>query len=152
RRDQAVTVKCSYRLLTEPIDVECVARNKMFQSLDPLRLAYKPARAPPHGVASASPLIDLAHGMAAAYGTCRRKPVRLRSRRPLLDDDRHNLRDDVPGALNDHRIADPYVLACDLVLVVQRSIGNDDPSDRHRLKLSDRGQCPCAPHLNLDIA
>ena len=77
---------------------------------------------------------------------CCRRPGRPREHvglgvlRPLVEDDAQHLRDDVAGALHDHGVADADVLARDLVLVVQRGVGDDDAADRHRLQLGDRRQ------------
>ena len=57
----------------------------------------------------------------------RRRPSRRRGR--LSSDDFENLRDDVAGALHDDRVADPHVEPRDLVLVVQRGVGDDDAAD-----------------------
>ena len=71
-------------------------------------------------------------------------------RRPLLDHDAEHLRDDVAGALDAHGVADPHVLAGDLVLVVERRIGDDDAADGHRLEPRHRGQRPGAADLDVD--
>ena len=52
----------------------------------------------------------------------------------------HDVRDDVAGALEQHRVADADVLALDLVHVVQRDVADGDAADRHRLELGDRRQ------------
>ena len=70
--------------------------------------------------------------------------------RPLVGDDADDLRNDVAGALHDDRVADAHVLALDLVLVVQRRVGDDDAADGHRLQPGDGRQRAGAPHLDVD--
>ena len=62
-----------------------------------------------------------------------------------------DLRDDVAGALHDDRVADPHVLARDLVLVVQRRVRDDDAADGDRLELGDRRQRAGAADLDVDV-
>ena len=47
----------------------------------------------------------------------------------------HDVRDDVAGALDQDRVADPDVLAADLVLVVEADVADHDPGELHRLEL-----------------
>ena len=76
--------------------------------------------------------------------------VGLGALRPLVGDDADDLRDDVAGALHDHRVADAHVLARDLVLVVQRGVGDDDAADGDRLEPGDRRQRAGAADLDVD--
>ena len=96
-------------------------------------------------------LVDLAHGVAAAGRADLGKLVGLGALGPLVEHDADDLRDDVAGALHDHRVADADVLARDLVLVVQRGVGDDDAADRDRLQLGDRRQRAGAADLDLDV-
>ncbi len=68
----------------------------------------------------------------------------------MIEEHFENLRDDVAGALHAHRIADTDVFPRDLVLVVQRRIGDDDAADRHGAQLGDRRQRAGAPDIDLD--
>ncbi len=57
-----------------------------------------------------------------------------------------------PARCTIDRVADADVLARDLVLVVQRRVGNDHATHRNRLELGHRRQRARAAHLDLDIA
>ena len=72
-------------------------------------------------------------------------------RGPLLQDDAHDLRDDVAGALDHHRIADAHILARDLVFVVQRGVLHHDAADRDGLQFGDRRQLARAADLDVDV-
>ena len=60
------------------------------------------------------------------------------------------MRDHVARPLHGHRIADPDVLALDLVLVVERRIRHDDATHRDGSKLGDGSERAGAPDLDLD--
>ena len=96
-------------------------------------------------------LVHLAHGVAAAGRADVRELVGLGALRPLVEHDAHDLRDDVAGAPHDDRVADADVLAGDLVLVVQRGVGDHHAADRHRLELGGRRQRAGAADLDLDV-
>ena len=64
----------------------------------------------------------------------------------------HHFRDDVARASHDHGIADPHVLALDLVLIVQGGVGHGDPGHPNRLQARDRRQGTGAPDLHVDAA
>ncbi len=70
--------------------------------------------------------------------------------RALVEHDLDDLRDDVAGPLHHDRVADPHVLAGDLVLVVQRRVRDDDAADGDGPELGDRRQRAGAPDLDLD--
>ena len=70
----------------------------------------------------------------------------------LVEHDLDHLRDDVAGALDRHRVADPHVEPLDLVLVVQRRVLHHHAADRDRLELGDRRQRAGAADLDLDVA
>ena len=80
-----------------------------------------------------------------------RELIRLGIARALLRHQAQDLRDHVAGALHDHRVALAHILARDLVLIVQRRIGDDDAADRHRLQPRHRRQRACAAHLDVDL-
>src|SRR5713226_4625201 len=82
--------------------------------------------------------------------------------RTLVEHHVHHLRDDVAGALDDDRVADPDIAAVaqlfavaadslDVILVVQRDVLHDDAADADRLELADRRERAGAPDLDLDI-
>jgi len=64
-----------------------------------------------------------------------------------LDD----LRDDIPGALNDDPVADADILAFDLILVVQGGAADGDAADLDRLHDRHRGEGAGAADLDLNI-
>ena len=115
----------------EALNVEGGARHEMAHLFHGLRRADEAARAAAHHVLLAAARVDVARGMAAADGADLRQLVGHRVLRALLEDDTQNLRDHVAGALEYHRVADPHVLARDLVLVVQRGVAHHDAADRH---------------------
>ena len=143
-------------LVAEPLDVEGVARAEMLEALDRLRGADEAAGAAAHDVGLAGLLVDLAQRRRAADRADEisvvvlREDVGLRAVRPLVGDDFEDLRDDVAGALDDDRVADPHVEPRDLVLVVQRGVGDDDAADGDGLELGDRRQRAGAADLDLD--
>ena len=57
---------------------------------------------------------------------------------PLVLHDLNDLGNHVAGPLDDDQIADPHILADDLVLVVQGGAADHHAADRHRLQLRDR--------------
>ena len=78
--------------------------------------------------------------------------IRRRVGRAAVEHDPDDLRDHVAGALHDDRIADPHVLAADLVLVVQGRALHDDAADRHRFEHRGRGQRALASDRDHDAA
>src|SRR4249919_720085 len=76
--------------------------------------------------------------------------------RALVDNDVDNLRNDVAGALDDNGIADANIAAftqllaiaadsLDVILVVQRDVLHDDPTNADRLQLANRRERASAP-------
>ena len=94
----------------------------------------------------------LAHCETAANRAVIRKLVRLGFRRPALAHDPDNLRDHVTGALNDNGVADPHILARNLVFVVQGGALHDNPADGDRFERRDRSQCALTPDRDQNIA
>ena len=62
-----------------------------------------------------------------------------------------NLRNDVAGALDAHRIADAHVEPLDLVGIVQGRVLHHDAADGDRFELGDRRQRAGAADLDLDV-
>ena len=149
--DAALVVEQLDLLLAEPLDVEGVARDEMLEPLLGLRRADEAAGAAAHHVGAARLLVDLAHGVLPQAGQTSGHLVGLGALGPLVEHDAHHLRDDVAGAAHDHRVADADVLARDLVLVVQRGVGDDHAADRHRLELGGGRQRAGAADLDLDV-
>ena len=79
-----------------------------------------------------------------------RKDKGLASGRPALVAHLDHLRDHVAGALDDHGIAEPDVLALDVVFVVQGGAGDHDAADGDRLERGHRCERAGAPHLHRD--
>ena len=149
--DAALVVEQLDLLLAQALDVEGVARDEVLEPLLGLRRADEAAGAAAHDIGAAGRLVGLAHGVAAAGRADLRHLEGLGALGPLVEDDAHHLRDDVAGAAHDHRVADADVLAGDLVLVVQRGVGDDDAADGHRLELGGRRQRAGAADLDLDV-
>ena len=96
--------------------------------------------------------IDLARGVAAAGRADIGKDESFRALRALLFNRSENLRDDIARPLHDHRVADPHVLARDLVLVMQRRVLHHDAADGDGIELGDGRQRAGAAHLDIDVA
>ena len=122
----------------------------MLEALDRLRGADQRAGAAAHDVGLPGLLVDLAQSRRSADRADVRKLVRFGARGPLVEHDFEDLRDDVAGALHHDRVADPHVLARDLVLVVQGGVGDDDAADGHRLELGERRQRAGAADVDVD--
>jgi hypothetical protein len=75
---------------------------------------------------------------------------RLGARGPLVGHELQDLRDDVAGALQDHRVADAQVAALDLVGVVERGVDDGDAADGHGAEAGDGGQGAGAADLDVD--
>ena len=91
-----------------------------------------------------------------------RETIRLGRGWPLPGHDVEDLRDDVTGALDDHSVALADVPsladqlagipnAADVVLVVQRGVGDDDAADGDRLQPRHRRHGARAADLDLDL-
>ena len=80
----------------------------------------------------AAPPARAAAGQRSACEGSRVAPAPLQHRR-------HDLGDDLAGALDDDRVAHAHVLAADVVLVVQRGQLHHHAADLHRLEHARRG-------------
>ena len=92
-----------------------------------------------------------AHHRRAAHRAVRGQPPGPRPARPLRLHHRDDLRDHVAGALHHHGVADPHVLAVDLVLVVERRARDGDAADEDRAELRDRRQRAGAADAREDV-
>ena len=72
--------------------------------------------------------------------------------RPPLGQHPDHLRNHVTRAPHDHGIADPHVLARELIHVVQGHVAHGDAADEHGLEPRDGRQRPGTPNLELDRA
>ena len=70
---------------------------------------------------------------------------------PAIDDGPDDLRDDVAGLLEDHPVADPDVLAPDLVEVVEGRSRDRRAGDLDRGHVGDRRQRPRPPDVRDDV-
>ena len=92
------------------------------------------------------------HGLGPAHRAALGRRPRLGAGRPLLEHDRHHLRDHLAAPLDPHRVALPHVLAGDLLLVVERGAAHGGSREEHRLEVRDGRQAAGAAHLHLDRA
>ena len=136
-------------LRTEALDVEGVARHEMLQSLGGLRRTNQPAGTPARR-RFRTRRINLAFGVASAGRTGDRETKRLGIERSLLDNNPHHLRNDVTCPLHDNSVTDTDILAGNLILVVQRRVGDHHTSNRHRPQLGHRRQRTGTTHLDVD--
>src|SRR5690606_14975375 len=99
--------------------------------------------------------------MALANGTLVREFIGYRVYRSLLQHHVDNLRDDITGALDDDGVANADVAALadrlaalaqtlDIVLVVERRVGDHHAADGDRLKARHRRKRARAAHLDID--
>ena len=104
---------------------------------------------------------SLAHRVAAAAGQMVGNTIGLRVGRPLVEHDVDDLRDDVAGALDGHRVADADVLPSrigrrrPMPLISPRCAAwrwHDDAADGDRLQPGDRRQRAGAADLDVDAA
>ena len=134
----------------------------MAQPLHRLRRADQFAGAATAGILLAGLLVDLARRRRAADRTGMREFIRHRVRRPLVDDDADDLRDDVARPLDHDGVADANVVALadrlavriealDVILVVQRDVLDDDAADRDRRQPRHRRQRAGAADLDIDL-
>ena len=135
----------------------------MFQLFGGLGRADQPAGAAAHRVDPAGLFVLLAHRMAAAGRTERRKLEGLCGiSGAFVQIDVDNLRDHIAGALDLDRIANAQILAVpdrfailadalDIVLVVQGCVGNDTPPTVIGSSLATGVSAPGAANLDLDV-
>ena len=148
--DEAIGVEFLDDLVAQPLDVEGIARGEMLQPFDALCGTDEAAGAAAHRIDLAGhPL--LAHRMGAADRAFLREVIGPGMGRTLLRHETEDLRNDVACALHDHRVALADVLAGDLVLVVQRGVGDDNTTHGHGLKPRDGGESTRAAHLDIDL-
>ena len=131
-------------LVAHAFDVERAPAREMQQCLLALRRADEAAFAARDGLAFE------AHDRRAALGTRLRQVPGTRARGPPLGQRAHDLRDHVAGAAHDDRVADPQVAPADLVLVVQRDVGDRRAADEHGFESRDRRDRAGAADLHVD--
>src|SRR6266567_3143524 len=149
-------------LLAQALDIECAPRDEMNEVLDPLiRAGELAAAAGARALRAGRGLLAHHVGVERARAFFR-KTIGLGVLGPLVEDDVHDLGDDVAGTLDDNGIADANVAAIaqrlaaaadalDVVLIVQRDVLNDDAADADRIELADRREGAGAPDLDLDV-
>ena len=128
----------------QPVDVHCAPADEMLQRFKELRRAG-PVGAAVHGV----PFYFDDGGVAvlAAFRHPKLRPPFLSGNRHRPDD----IGNDIAGPLNDHQIADPNILAVNVLLIVQRGVLHRSPADHHRLQNRLRVQAAGAPHADDDV-
>ena len=67
------------------------------------------------------------------------KNKRLRSRGTFREYSPHHFRDDIPGALNHHTIADSDVPIADFILIMEGCPADEHAPDVHRLQFGHGG-------------
>src|SRR5690348_12704584 len=131
-------------LLAQPFDVHGAPAGEVKQSLLALRAAEEPAAAACRRLA-----LEANHGRAALGAFLRHgEPVFRAPRAPLQDLDQ--LGDDVAGAPDHDRVADPHVLAPQFVLVVERDVGDRRATDEDRLQSRRGREHARAAHVHAD--
>ena len=129
-----------------PVDVHCAARGEVDDALLALRRAVGR-----HAVGHRLP--RLAHDRRAAARAARRQRPALRLRLgPSLDDHLDDLRDHVAGALDDDGVADPDVLALDLILIMYCRAGDGDAADATGSRTAKGVTAPVRPDADRDVA
>src|SRR5690606_6708829 len=144
-------------LFAKTFNIQRIARHEMANALDGLRRAGQTAGA------TIDRLALLPHRMAVTDRAFMRKLERRGIGPTLLQHNIDNLGNNIACALHDDRIADADIMliradtlaleadALDIVLIVQRGIGDNHTADSDRLQSRNRGHCAGASHLNVDF-
>ncbi len=93
--------------------------------------------------------LEVLHRLTAS-GTLLRRPVGLFRAAPDLGHGTDHVRDHLPGALDQHPVADADVLLGDVVEIVQGGVLDDDAADFDRFERGARCQHTRPPDLDLD--
>ena len=138
-RDQLVD-----QLVAEAVDVHGAAAAEVADALLDLRRAG--------GVdAARDRLAFRLDRLAAAHRAVVGQAVLLLVSGAFLDDHLHHVGNDVTGALDQHPVADPDVLAVDLVLVVEAHVGDGDAAELETGSSDATGvSAPVRPDQRLD--
>ena len=129
----------------QTVDVHGTPVREVPQRALALRAAEKPAHAAPVGLAGQalhSRAADRAlagHAELAGVG------------RALIQHHTDHLGNHVTGTTHDDTVTDQKLLAADLVLVVQRGVGDVHAPHEHRLQPGHGREHPGAPHLHEDV-
>ena len=130
-------------LEAQAVDVQASTAAEVEQATDALRRAVR-VRAACHDLAL------LALGARPTYRARRRHLPRHLVAIAGIHDRAHDLGDHVACALEDDRVADPQVLAPDLVDVVERCVAHGRATHEHRGDVGDRGHGTGPAHVHLD--
>ena len=117
----------------------------MFKPLNSLRRTGQTPGTAPDG------FVFFSDGMSAAFRTDLGKLKFDRIGTALFFQNLDDLRNNVAGSLNDNRIADADVFAFYFILIVKRSVRNDDAADVDRFQIGNGGQGAGAADLNSDV-
>ena len=149
--DQPVLIKCLYQLCPKPFNIESIAGDKVLKPLNCLSPADQSTCATADGILFTRGLVDLLNRMAAANGAAGREFIGRAILGTLLKIDFHHLRNDIAGALDNHRVTFADILPDYLVFVMQGGVGNDDAANGYRMKSGNGSQGSGATDLNLNI-
>ena len=149
-------------LLAQAFDIEGSARDEQHQMLNLLiRTGELASTAGARALLAGRGL--LAHDVRMEVTrTLLRKMIGLGVLRTLVDDDVHDLRNDVAGTLNDYGVADADIAAVpqwlavatnalDVVFIVQRDVLHDHTAHPDGIEFADGRQRSGPADLNLDI-
>ncbi len=132
-------------LLAEPLDVHGAPAAEVPQGLPHDGRAGRVDAAQHH-------LAFLAHRGVAADRTVRGHDERRRAVGPLLEHDPDDFRNDVAAFLDDDRVADPDVLARQVLVVVERGLLDRGAAELNRVEERHRRHGPGAAHVEPDLA
>ena len=131
--------------ISQPVDVHGAPVREVPERALALRTAEKAAHAAPVGLAG-----QALHGRAADRALAGHAEL-AGVGRALIQHHTDHLGNHVTGAAHDDAITDQKLLAADLVLVVQRGVGDVHAPHEHRLQPGHGREHPGAPHLHEDV-
>src|SRR5690606_9874915 len=132
RRDDALIDESIDQLRAEAVDVHRVPRDEMPNGLLALGRANQAAHA------TSDSLVFQPHDFGATHGATLRERHGTRIRRPPLEHDLRNGRDDVARSAHDDGVADPDVLPEHVVDVVEGSVADGYAADEYGLETRNR--------------
>ena len=129
----------------QTVDVHGTPVREMPERALALRAAEKTAHAAPVGLAG-----QALHGRAADRALAGHAEL-AGVGRALIQHHTDHLGNHVAGTTHDDTVTDQKMLAADLVLIVQRGVGDVHAPHEHRLKPGHGREHPGAPHLHEDV-
>ena len=157
----ALFVELGHLPVAQPIDIKGIAGHEMLELFNGLSGTHQFPGTAALGIHLAGLFIDFTHGGRTTHRTGLGKDEGHGVLRALVEHHVNDLRDNVTGALDDHRIADAQIHAIadrlaiiaqtlDIVLIVQRGILDHHTAHGDRRQSRHRRQRPGAPNLNVD--